>query len=78
MKNKHAFTKLPQSPKTTDRHGNAATRIDAEIKAIRNHFYLRPERLTAFDALVAVLRSRTSLLRPPRATLGLVGLQPSF
>jgi hypothetical protein len=64
MKNKNAFTELAQCPKTTDRHDNAATRIDAEIRAARNHFYLRPERLAAFDALVAVLRSRTSLLRP--------------
>lgn len=64
MKNKHAFTELAQCPKTTDRHDNAAARIDAEIKAVRNHFHLRPERLTAFDALVAILRSRTPLLRP--------------
>jgi hypothetical protein len=64
MKNKHAFTKLTQRPKTTDRHDDAAARIDAEIKGARNHFYLRPERLASFDALVAVLRSRTPLLRP--------------
>jgi hypothetical protein len=64
MKNKHAFTGLAQRPTTTKRNDDAAARIDADIKSVRNYFYLRPERLAAFDALVAILRSRTSLLRP--------------
>jgi hypothetical protein len=64
MKNKHAFAELVQCPKTTDRHDNAAARIDARIKCVRNHFYLQPERRVAFDALVAILRSRTALVRP--------------
>src|SRR5262249_2547760 len=64
MKNKHAFTGLAQRPKTTHRHDDAAKRIDARIKCVRNHFYLQPERRVAFDALVAILRWRTALLRP--------------
>jgi hypothetical protein len=64
MENKHAFSGLAKRRRTTKRHDDAAARIDAEIKCVRNHFYSRPERLAAFDALVAILRSRTSFLRP--------------
>ena len=53
-----------QHSNATKRYDYAAARVDAEIKKARNQFYLRPERLTAFDSLVVMVRSRTALLRP--------------
>lgn len=64
MKNKNAFSESFQHSKTATRDDAAAVHIDAEIKAARRYFVLRPERLAAFDTLVSLLRSRTSLLRP--------------
>src|SRR6266566_3734520 len=64
MKRKHAFTETIQYSNATDRHDNTAARIDREIKKVCDQFCLQRERRTAFDGLVAIVRSRTHLLRP--------------
>ncbi len=63
MKKNYVFTKnhCPNKIKSRD---EAAARIDEEIKAARNYFYLRSDRRAAFDSLVAAVRSQTSLLCP--------------
>src|SRR5262249_49126405 len=61
--NNYAFTQSIVS-KSTERKNAAAAKIDATIKSVCNRFYLQPERCAAFETLVALLRSRTSLLHP--------------
>src|SRR5438094_7160611 len=78
MKNKYAFTAPIQHSKTIGRHDDAAVRIDAEIKIVRNQFYLRPERRSAFDSLMATMRSRTQLLRPTSGQSGPGWAAPVF
>src|SRR5439155_10581945 len=49
-----------------------------EIKIVRNQFYLRPGRRSAFDSLMATMRSRTQLLRPTSAQSGPGWAAPVF
>src|SRR5437016_464795 len=74
----YAFIETNQHWNTTKRRDNAAARVDAEIKGTRNQFYLRPERLAAFDSLVAVVRSRTNLLRPTAGQGSAAWVAPLF
>ena len=74
----YALVESNQHSNATKRNDYAAARVDAEIKKARNQFYLRPERLTAFDSLVVMARSRTALLRPTPAQGSAAWVAPVF